>query len=165
MALLSAVVALVAVQGYHPSGPKIEVELSGHRTFIITTDPKGSPLTTKGILRLVKGGFYDGQRVHRVESWVVQWGDPQSKTLSAGDSRLGTQGSGHPLPFEDGGANFTRGIVGIASTGTGVGGDSQLFVLTKDAVYLNHGYAVLGKVTEGMKVVAAISVGIMGWSC
>ena len=161
MAALLAVVALLTSQGYHPSGPKIEVDMAGHRSFVITTDPKGSPLTTKGILRLVRAGFYDGQRVHRVESWVVQWGDPQSKTLPPGDSRIGSSGSGHPLPFEDGGAGFARGVVGIASTGTGLGGDSQLFVITKDADVsrLNHGYAILGKVTRGMDVVDHIKVG------
>src|SRR5579862_8185215 len=85
---LVAAVSLLAAQGYHPKGPKIEVELTGHRTFIISTDTKGSPKTVKGILKLVREGFYDGQRFHRVEDWVVQWGDPQSRTLPMGDSRL-----------------------------------------------------------------------------
>ena len=159
MSILIAAIALSAAQGYHPIGPMIEVELAGHRSFVITTDPQGAPQTTRAILRLVRAHFYDGQRIHRVESWVVQWGDPLSKTLPPGDSRLGSSGSGHSLPFEDSGVNFTKGVVGIASTGTGVGGDSQLFVLTKDAVHLNHGYAVLGKVTRGMKVVEHIQAG------
>ena len=116
-------------------------------------------MTTKGILKLVRSGFYNGQRVHRVEQWVVQWGDPQSKTLPIEDQRLGGGVSGHPLPFEDSEAAFKRGIVGIASTGKRLGGDSQLFVLTKDAVYLDHEYAVLGKVTSGMKVVDGIRKG------
>ena len=156
---LVAAVSLLAAQGYHPKGPKIEVELTGHRTFIISTDTKGSPKTVKGILKLVREGFYDGQRFHRVEDWVVQWGDPQSRTLPMGDSRLGTQGSGHPLTFEAPGASFLRGVVGIASTGSGVGGDSQLFVLTKDESRLDGHYAVLGKVTSGMKVVDSIQIG------
>lgn len=159
MPTLVALVALLSAQGYHPTGPRIEVELTGHRSFVITTDPKGSPETTHRILRLVRAGFYDGQRIHRVESWVVQWGDPQSKTLPPGDSRIGSGGSGTPLPFEDSGVDFRRGVVGIASTGKGVGGDSQLFVLTRDATHLDHGYAVLGRVTEGMRVVDRIKIG------
>jgi peptidylprolyl isomerase len=159
MNTLIAALAVLGAQGYHPIGPKIEVELTGHRSFVITTDPQGAPQTTKAILRLVRAHFYDDQRFHRVESWVVQWGDPQSRTLPPGDSRIGSSGSGHSMPFEDSGVSFLKGVVGIASTGTGVGGDSQLFVLTKDAVHLNHGYAVLGKVTRGMKVVENIHAG------
>ncbi len=162
MSVFAAAVSLLASQAYHPSGPKIGVELTGHRTFVIATDPKGSPKTTKGILKLVRSGFYKGLRFHRVEQWVVQWGDPLSKTLPMGDPRLGSNGSGNPLPFEDAGAQFIRGVVGIASTGSFVGGDSQLFVLTKDAngpTGLNHKYAVLGKVTSGMNVVDHIRLG------
>jgi peptidylprolyl isomerase len=159
MGTMIAALTILGAQGYHPKGPQIEVDMAGHRSFVITTDPRKSPLTTKGILRLVRSGFYNGLRVHRVESWVVQWGDPQSRSLPPGDSRLGSKSSGHPLQFEDSSVMFKRGVVGIASTGSRVGGDSQLFVLTKDALYLQHGYAVLGKVTRGMDVVDQIKPG------
>ncbi len=159
MSAFIAAVSLLLAPGYQPHGPRIGVEVGGHRRFIITTDPKGSPATTRSILKLVKSGFYNGQRFHRVLDWVVQWGDPQSKVLPKGDPRLGSHGSGHPLPFEDAGATFNRGVVGIASHGRKLGGDSQMFVLTKDAVYLNHDYAVLGKVTSGMNVVDRIKQG------
>ncbi|MCB8932172.1 MAG: peptidylprolyl isomerase [Chthonomonadaceae bacterium] len=55
--------------------------------------------------------------------------------------------------------DFHRGVVGIASTGLQVGGDSQLFVIKQDRLYLWHSYAVLGKVTQGMEVVDAIQIG------
>jgi peptidyl-prolyl cis-trans isomerase B (cyclophilin B) len=160
MPILAAALLLVTqTSTYNPSGPKIEVDLPRHRSFVITTDPKSSPQTVKAILALVKSGFYDGQKFHRVESWVVQWGDPQSKTLPIGDSRLGSKGSGHALPFEGSDTSFMRGVVGIASTGTRVGGDSQIFVLTRSATHLTGSYAVLGKVTAGMAVVDKIVKG------
>src|SRR5579862_9125627 len=101
MPILAAALWLVSQNTqYNPKGPRIEVDLARHRSFVITTDPHTSPQTVKGILALVKSGFFDGQKFHRVESWVVQWGDPQSKTLPIGDPRIGSGKSGHPLPFE-----------------------------------------------------------------
>jgi cyclophilin family peptidyl-prolyl cis-trans isomerase len=55
--------------------------------------------------------------------------------------------------------DFKRGVVGIASTGLQLPGDSQIFILKKDTLRLYHSYAVLGKVTKGMAVVDAIQVG------
>ena len=127
--------------------------------FIIATDPKTSPKTVAHIIDLVKSKFYDGQRVHRVEFWVTQWGDPQSKTLSMTDKRMGDGDTGHRLPFEMSNQDFVRGIVGIASDGIENGGDCQLFVLKKDHLNLYHNYAVVGKVSDGMDVIDKVQKG------
>lgn len=159
LVLATAALVMKGAPAYAPSGPQIQVTLSGGKSFVITTDPKVAPKTVKAIIALVKSGYYNGQMFHRVEDWVIQWGDPQSKTLQLGDPRLGSGGTGHPLPFEGSSVKFERGVVGVASTGSRVGGDSQLFVLTKDARYLDRDYAVLGKVTSGMNVVDHIQLG------
>ncbi|HWD39839.1 MAG TPA: peptidylprolyl isomerase [Fimbriimonas sp.] len=155
-----AALALTAVQhGYHPSGPRIEVMLSNHKSFVITTDPKMSPKTVQAIVKLVREGFYDDQKVHRVEPWIVQWGDPQTKHLPIGDSRIGPGGSGHPIPFEGPKRIFDRGVAGIASKRDGVGGEGQIFIVKRRSAMLDGGYAMLGKVTEGMEVVDHIKLG------
>jgi cyclophilin family peptidyl-prolyl cis-trans isomerase len=149
--------------------------MSSGQSFDITTDLKTSPLTVKHILDLVRKGFYDRQRVHRVEWWVTQWGAPASKTepmdiptkQSDGSTkmdlnpRVGDGGSGHDIPKFEEGANvdFVRGIVGIASDGFQLPGDSQLFILKQDAFRLYRSYAVVGKVTRGMDVVGKIQRG------
>lgn len=144
---------------YHPVGPKIAVTMASGRSFVIETDPKGSPKTVAHILRLVRRGFYDGQRVHRVEPWVTQWGDPVSRK-GMNTPKLGEGGSGRDLPFEERpDVDFTRGVVGIAAAGLQRGGDSQLFVLKSDRLYLYRSYAVVGRVVEGMGVVDAIRRG------
>ena len=143
---------------YSPKGPQIEVVLSTGKKFVITTDPKWYPKTTEGILKLVKKGFYTGIKFHRVEDWVIQWGDPTSKK-SVDEPGVGSGGSGTSLPFEGGPVQFERGVVGIASTGSGVGGDSQLFVMKKSNASLYSSYAVLGLVTKGMDVVDSIERG------
>lgn len=167
--LLAALV--VGIQGgYQPSGPRIEFTMASGKSFVVTTDPAHSPKTVAHILDLAKRGFYDRQRIHRVEYWVTQWGDPGSKTLEPflikGEDgkmvlnpKLGDGESGKQLPFEASDVDFHRGVVGIASTGLQVGGDSQLFVIKQDRLYLWHSYAVLGKVTQGMEVVDAIQIG------
>lgn len=160
-----AVIAALAVgqiagaATYEPVGPKIEVRVENRGAFVITTDPKASPKTVAHILKLVNDGFYNRQRFHRVENWVTQWGAPASKTESLDTDAVRSGGSGTKLPFEESKIDFTRGVVGVASTGLQVGGDSQLFVLKKDAIRLYRSYAVVGKVTQGMDVVDAITRG------
>lgn len=156
---------------YRPNGPRIRYTMASGRSFVITTDPKSSPKTVAHILALVKRGFYDGQRVHRVEHWVTQWGAPASrnepldiKNPKTGklelNPRVGDGGSGKDIPvFEMSEVDFYRGVVGIASNGLQLPGDSQLFVLKKDWPRLYHSYAAVGKVTQGMDVVDAIRRG------
>lgn len=158
-------------EAYRPTGPKIRFTMQNGKSFVITTDPKSSPRTVEHILSLVRKRFYDGQRVHRVESWVTQWGAPQSKTepLDVMDAATGKRhlnpkvadgGSGKDIPvFEESTVDFYRGVVGIASTGLQVPGDSQLFVLKRDTLRLYRSYAVVGKVTQGMDVVDGIKRG------
>ncbi len=157
---------------YRPAGPRIEFVLQKGGRFIITTDPKHSPKTVEHILRLVRRGFYDQQRFHRVENWVTQWGAPQSKdspldevdtkTGRLGPSEsVGNGGSGRDIPAFENAPNvdFYRGVVGIASTGFQVPGDSQIFILKQDALRLYGSYAVLGKITSGMDVVDRVKRG------
>jgi len=159
MFALIAAAALAPQAAYTPTGPIIEVVMANNTAFEITTDPKRSPKTVAHITKLVNDGFYNGQRIHRVESWVTQWGAPASKTKPMTDPDVLGGGSGKSIPFEKADVDFTRGVVGIASTGLQVGGDSQIFILKQDTLRLYAGYAVLGKVTKGMDVVGRIQKG------
>lgn len=165
-------VAPTKAEDYRPAGPKIEFSMTDGSAFVITTDPKRSPKTVEHILALVKKGFYDGQRVHRVEWWVTQWGAPASRNepmdlLNKATGKLeqnpkvGDGGSGKDIPVFEGAVDvdYHRGVVGIASTGLQVPGDSQIFILKRDAFRLWNSYAVLGKVTSGMDAVGRIQRG------
>src|SRR5688500_18505711 len=156
---------------YHPAGPKIECKMANGGRFVITTDPKRSPKTVAHILNLVRRKFYDGQRVHRVEWWVTQWGAPASRNEPLDirgkdgqltqNERVGDGGSGKDIPGFEGSqdVDFMRGVVGIASNGLQLPGDSQLFIIKRDALRLWNSYAVVGKVTEGMDAVGRIQRG------
>jgi len=137
-----------------------KVTLEGGKSFEITTDTKGSPKTVAHFEALVKKKFYDGQRFHRVmPDFVVQWGAPQSRNKPLDSPEVGSGGSGTNCVFEESKTSFKRGVVGVASTGSKVGGDSQLFVMLSDKSHLDGSYAVLGRVTKGMDVVSKIKMG------
>ncbi len=156
--MTTLLVGLVLLKGQAIVGPKILFNMANGKSFTIQTDAKNAPKTAAGIVALVKKGFYDKQRVHRVEDWVTQWGDPKSKNGVDIPGVGGGQNSA-PLPFEAGTLSFTKGTVGIASTGTGVGGDCQLFVVKRDSAFLNGGYSAMGRVVAGMNVVMNIQRG------
>jgi peptidylprolyl isomerase len=144
---------------FRPDGPKLKVQMDRGGSFTITTDAKGSPKTVAHIVSLVKRGFYDRQRIHRVEPWVTQWGAPASKNKPLTTEEVLGGGSGKNIDFEESKWDYHRGVVGIASEGLQKGGDSQIFILKRDTFRLYRSYAVLGKVTDGMDVVDRIKKG------
>jgi len=158
--LLSTFVLGAAILGKptSPPPPELVVTMSSGKSFVISTDPKNAPKSVTRILQLVGKKFYDGQRFHRVEDWVVQWGAPQSKK-SVDDPGVGNGGSGTNMPFEAGKLSFARGVCGVASTGKRLGGDSQLFIVKRDSQFLNGDYCAWGKVVSGMNVVDGIKRG------
>jgi dolichyl-diphosphooligosaccharide--protein glycosyltransferase len=122
--------------------------------------PDAAPNHVKNFIDLAGQGFYDSQRVHRVEpKFVVQFGDPQSKTLPMTDPRIGTGGSGKTIKAEFNKRPFDRGVLGMARTNDPDSASSQVYIMTGDAHFLNGQYTAFGKVTKGMDVVDKIKVG------
>lgn len=156
--ICAALSILMAAPPVAVLGPEIVLTLEGGKKVTIVSNQKESPKTVAYVSKLITSGFYTGIRFHRVEPWVVQWGDPISKK-DMNSPEIGSGGTGHSMPFEASKVEFKRGVVGIASTGAREGGDCQLFILTKDAMHLNGSYAVLGRVTKGMEIVDKITVG------
>jgi cyclophilin family peptidyl-prolyl cis-trans isomerase len=74
---------------------------------------------------------------------------------------VGSGGSGKDISIFEGcrDVDFYRGVVGVASNGLQLPGDSQLFIIRRDAFRLWNSYAVVGKVTQGMDVVGKIQRG------
>ncbi|MEO7453625.1 MAG: peptidylprolyl isomerase [Fimbriimonadales bacterium] len=127
--------------------------------------PKKAPKTVERIVKFIEDGYYEKQRFHRVESWVIQWGSPASKSANLQDPSVGSGGSGMPiLPFEPNDLKMEPGTLAMASTGAKVGGDSQLYILTSaleqgQAQFMQGNYAVFGKVSSGMEAVDSVKVG------
>ena len=161
--LLCAAWLAACVASAQTSGPVIVVETS-RGTFSFETFPSDAPLTVAHIVKLVKAGFYDGQRIHRaIPGFVVQFGDPQTRDLSTRSlwGRGAAAASGKPI----GAAEITRrrlhvkGALAMAHLGDPARADSQMYVTLANRPDLDGQYAVFGQVLEGTAVVEALQVG------
>lgn len=139
--------------------PNVEIEVKGKGKIVVELVPQLAPNTCARILELVKQKFYDGQRFHRIEDWVVQWGDPQSKERNWEDLQVGTQGSGKIIDFDDNWIRQDRGVLAMARTQAQKNGDSQMYVLKRDTPQLTREYVAFGWVIEGMDLIDKLTRG------
>jgi peptidyl-prolyl cis-trans isomerase B (cyclophilin B) len=128
------------------------------------TYPNEAPKTVAHILALVKRGFYNGQRVHRVApNFVVQFGDPQTRDMTKKEmwGRGAGAGSGKPIGVAEPHKNrgHKLGSVAMAHAGNPAQADSQMYITLRPTPELNEKYTVFGQVISGMDVVQKIAVG------
>lgn len=103
--------------------------------------PEKSPVTVASFVNLVKHGYYDGLKFHRViEDFMAQGGDP-----------TGTGMGGPGYRFEDevnNGLNFSvPGKLAMANAGPGTNG-SQFFITTVPTEWLNGNHTIFGEVVS-----------------
>jgi cyclophilin family peptidyl-prolyl cis-trans isomerase len=149
-------------QTYRPKPGEtiLKIQVEGRGDIFVRLHTKEAPKTTAHILKLVRSGFYDGQRFHRVERtpkpYLAQLGDPGSKT---GDLS-GKGGSGAHIEYEETGFSHDAGAVGLAhDVNDRNSGDSQFYMLLDRASFLNNNYTVFGRVVEGMDVLQKVQRG------
>jgi cyclophilin family peptidyl-prolyl cis-trans isomerase len=152
-----------SVAEQNTAGPVIVVETS-RGTFSFETYPNDAPKTVAHVVELVKRGFYDGQRFHRVApGFVIQWGDPQSRdmTKEADWGRGGVASSGQPIGVAEITRRWThtRGAVAMAHAGDPRFADSQMYVTLANRPDLNGKYAVLGHIISGADIPEKIQKG------
>jgi peptidylprolyl isomerase len=114
--------------------------------------PDIAPGHVARIKGLVRSGFYDGLKFHRViDGFMAQTGCPRG---------TGTGGSKLPdLKAEFSNVPYRRGVVGMARTSDPNSANSQFFIMFADGFFLNGQYTVWGEVTEGMENVDKIRRG------
>ena len=114
------------------------------------------PGTVQNFLKLVRDGFYDGTRFHRViANFMIQGGDPLSKDPT--NRRVGTGGPGYTIKCETH-RNTHRHVAGtlsMAHAGKDTGG-SQFFICHGPQPHLDGVHTVFGQVTSGLDVMTAI---------
>jgi peptidyl-prolyl cis-trans isomerase B (cyclophilin B) len=140
---------------------------SAHPVVIMTTSegpvrielwPEKAPVTVKNFLQYVDEGFYDGTIFHRViETFMIQGGGftPDMK-----------QKQPHAPIKNEASADLknARGVIAMARTNVVDSATCQFFINVVDNDMLNHrddttmgfGYAVFGKVIDGMETVDKI---------
>ena len=158
--LLAVLVPFAVADAQGTKAPTLVMTMENGGQVTIELWPDVAPNHVKNFLDLSKQGFYDRQRVHRVEpKFVVQFGDPASKTKPMDDPAMGTGGSGKTLKAEFNKKPFDRGVLGMARTNDPDSASSQVYLMLGVAHFLNGQYTAFGKVTKGMEVVDKIKVG------
>jgi cyclophilin family peptidyl-prolyl cis-trans isomerase len=129
-------------------------------TFEIQTFAADAPKSVDHIVKLVRQGFYRGLRFHRVETRLVQIGDPQTRNVSL-KNIWGTGNSGTPIGVSEISRKHLhgRGAVGLAHGGSPQFADSQFYIMKGADTSLDGKYVVIGQVSAaGMAVVDKIEV-------
>ncbi len=138
----------------------VQMIIKDKGALVLELDLKEAPKTSENFLNLVKEKFYDGVRFHRVvPNFVIQAGDPQSKTLPMGHPQLGTGGSGKNIKFEPNNLKHKRGSLGMARAQDPDSASSQFYICLEDLPQLDGNYVVFGKVVEGIEIIDQVRVG------
>ena len=119
-----------------------------------------APKSTANFLQYAKDGFYDGTLFHRViENFMIQGG--------GFDVDMQEKSNGDPIENEaDNGLSNVTGTLAMARTSDPHSATSQFFINVSDNHFLDHssktdqgwGYAVFGRVIDGMEVVDKIKL-------
>lgn len=163
IALFLLVVTLAAVpagatENPDESKPRVVLETTSGK-LVIELELERAPKTVANFLAYVRSGFYDGTIFHRVvPDFVIQGGG-----FTADMTQKPTRA---PIVNEaDNGLKNLRGTISMARTPDPDSATSQFFISFVDNPALDHraknprdwGYAVFGRVVEGMDVVYAIA--------
>ncbi len=160
--LLSAVALVCLIAGIAcaegKKNPVVTMETSLGNVKIELFE-KEAPISVKNFLGYAKSGFYSGTIFHRViANFMIQGGGFTSD--------LKQKPTGAPIKNEaDNGLKNQRGTVAMARTGIVDSATAQFFINVvnngfldqRDKTQQGYGYAVFGKVIEGMDVVDRIA--------
>jgi peptidyl-prolyl cis-trans isomerase A (cyclophilin A) len=138
--------------------PRVRLETS-KGDIVIELDREKAPITVDNFLGYVEQEHYDGTIFHRViDGFMIQGGG-----FALEDDQPVEKQTGSGIKNEaKNGLKNDRGTVAMARTGDPNSATAQFFINVNDNAGLNHpnpdghGYAVFGKVVEGMDVVDAI---------
>ncbi len=125
--------------------------------IVLQLEAAKAPKTVANFVEYVKAGHYNGTVFHRVIDGFMIQGGGMTPDMKEKPTRA-------PIPLESrNGLSNTRGSVAMARTSVPDSATAQFFINVKDNAFLDaarspdgNGYAVFGKVIEGMDVVDKI---------
>lgn len=137
--------------------PKVKLE-TNMGAITVELYPDKAPKTVQNFLDYVNSGFYEGTIFHRVINGFMVQGGGFSQDYAQKQTKAPVQNEA------DNGLTNDRGTLAMARTNDPHSATAQFFINVVDNGFLNHsgktprgwGYAVFGKVTEGMEVVDQI---------
>lgn len=156
ISLLSAGL-LLCVAAY--AAPTVEMQTS-MGTIVIELDAEKAPKTVDNFMQYTKSGFYDGSIFHRIIDGFMIQGGGFSKDMAEKPT------AGQISNEARNGLKNQRGTIAMARRGEPHSATAQFFINHKDNAMLDHageqsgrswGYAVFGKVIQGMDIVDKIA--------
>ncbi len=129
---------------------------TNHGDISVELFDEKAPISCENFRQYVTDGHFDGTIFHRViPNFMIQGGGM--------DADMNSKATRDPIKNEaDNGEKNERGTLAMARTGVVDSATSQFFINLNSNDFLNHGgrdfgYAVFGKVSDGMDVVDAIA--------
>ena len=128
-------------------------------TITLELDEAKAPVTVANFAQYAKDGFYDGTIFHRVIDGFMIQGGGFTKDMNQKETRAAIRNEAMN------GLKNVRGTIAMARTSVVDSATSQFFINLVDNDFLDFqnptpqgfGYAVFGRVTDGMDVVDAIA--------
>ena len=157
--LITLFAALILAGNAMAQNPRLELKTS-RGVIVIELFQDKAPKTVANFLQYTKSGFYNSTIFHRViDGFMIQGGGFERDM----QEKKGTRG---PIENEAGnGLKNDIGTLAMARTSAPHSASAQFFINLKGNDFLNFrepttqgfGYAVFGKVVQGMDVVVAIA--------
>ena len=123
--------------------------------IVVELYPEIAPQSVYNFAYLVREGFYDGLKFHRIISgFMIQGGCPEG--TGYGNPGYSIKGEFSANGFENN-LIHSRGVLSMARSGAPNSAGSQFFIMHADSPHLDGAYAAFGKVTDGMDVVDQIA--------
>ena len=129
----------------------IEISIKDYGKMELELDADVAPITVTNFMELVKEGFYNNNRITRVDKdFVIQGGntDMTKETIKGEFLANGKENT----------ISHTKGVISMARSGSQTDGydtaSTQFFIVTNDKAVdsLDNYYAAFGKVTKGIEV-------------
>lgn len=146
---------LLAAQLGH-AGPKYDIK-TNFGTIEVELEDEKSPVSTKNFEKYVEDKFYDGTIFHRVIDGFMIQGGGMTPDMKEKANRPPIENEAKKSKLKN-----VRGTLAMARTNEINSATSQFFINVKDNAFLDYqseqkfGYAVFGKVTNGMDIVDKI---------
>ncbi len=137
---------------------------TNHGNIHVELDAEKAPISVENFLAYVDDNYFDGTVFHRVIPNFMVQGGGMDADMNSKETRASIKNEA------DNGLTNARGTLAMARTAVVDSATSQFFINLNDNDFLNHGgrdfgYAVFGKVSDGMDVVdkiAAVKTGNNG---
>ena len=155
LALAAMQAPVFASEARIPMFPRVSIETT-QGNIVLELDGRRAPYTVSNFVTYARNGFYENTVFHRVIPGFMAQGGGMTTDLKE-------KPTSQPIPNESGnGLSNRRGTIAMARTSHPHSATAQFFINLADNARLDPngsrwGYAVFGRVVEGMEVVDAIA--------